>query len=341
MKNALRERAYLSQLTWSCPQSHGTLLCFLYLPRFQELSAHEKTELEYMTGQANTHWSRNVGLSGSATDTQQQVCGEELGRQKAAWRPSDLSKTVVRMKLLIASKDPGPISKGKFRSLKMCSWPPEWDTSLGMSGQGVCLWVLFPRASERNEHKYAQNKIFFFVLFIVLGMSSSNSRRWQSSLKTDRETLFPLLKFTVSAPVTCAHVIPLPAFTFVQLSFAVVVSTFLTYHESTTILLCLLHPWESCFQIRSSLQVPGGCGPPVFNSLPCRVCICLPSHPQCKALTKFLIPPGPMEKRWGRRANERMSTLVKEGLQRFSRLAGRFHLPSPLPSASGFSKNMV
>lgn len=165
--------------------------------------------------------------------------------------------------------------------------------------------MLFPRASERNEHTLAQNKRFFFVLFIVLGMSSSNSGRWQSSLKTDREALFPLLKVTKClCPCDLCACRSAPAFTFVQLSFAVVVSTFLTYHESTTIPLCLLHPWEPCFQIRSSLQVPGGCGPPVFNSLPCRVCICLLSHPQCKALTKFLSLPGPMEKRWGRRAND-------------------------------------
>lgn len=65
----------------------------------------------------------------------------------------------------------------------------------------------------------------------------------------------------------------------------------------------LLHLWEPCFPIPSSLQVPGGCEPPLFNSLHCRVCICLPSHPQSKALTKFLSLLCPMEKRWGRRVN--------------------------------------
>lgn len=73
---AFREGAYLSQLIWSCPQSHSPLLCSHYLPLFQELCAHEETEFEHMTGQANTHWGRNAGLSGSAADTPQQVCGE-------------------------------------------------------------------------------------------------------------------------------------------------------------------------------------------------------------------------------------------------------------------------
>lgn len=139
MKSAHREGADLSQLIWSCPQSHSPLLCFYYLPLFPELCAHEKTEFEHMTGQANTHWGRNARLSGSPRWYTTAGVREELGRQKTAWRPSHLFKTAVRMKRLIASKDPDPISKGKFRSPKMCSWPPEWDTSLGMSGQGEGL----------------------------------------------------------------------------------------------------------------------------------------------------------------------------------------------------------
>lgn len=173
-------------------------------------------------------------------------------------------------------------------------------------------------------------------------MSSSNSKRWQSSLKTDREALFPLLKFTKClCPRDLCACHSAASIHFCKLSFAVVVSTFITYRESTTISLCLLHPWEPCFQIHSSLQVPGGCEPLVFNSLPSRVCICLPSHPQCKALTKFFSLMGPMEKRWGRRANDACPHWWRKVCRDFRALQGVSTCLPHSPSASGFSKNMV
>lgn len=102
----------------------------------------------------------------------------------------------------------------------------------------------------------------------------------------------------------------------------------------------LLHPWKPCFQIRSSLQVLGGCEPPVFNSRHCRVCICLPSHLSAKLSLNSWVG-WSHGKEMGEEGERCMSTQVTEGLQRFSRLAGRFHLPFSLPSASGFSKVMV
>lgn len=72
----LREGAYLSQLIWSCPPSHNTLLCLLYLPLFQELCVREKTEFEYM-GETNSYWSRTAGLSGSTAAVQGEMGGEK------------------------------------------------------------------------------------------------------------------------------------------------------------------------------------------------------------------------------------------------------------------------
>lgn len=81
IKNVLREGAYLSQLIWSCPQPHGTLLCFHYLLLFQELCAHERS---------NT-WQDRLTLTGAGMQDPQALplilhskCAGRTGKTKGS-----------------------------------------------------------------------------------------------------------------------------------------------------------------------------------------------------------------------------------------------------------------